>query len=395
MKKIAWIFKTSNQKLVFLGLFAFILNFILFSLKFYFSYQSNSLALRTESFNNLSDALNNALIFLAILYAHKPADVEHPYGHQRFEYISSLLLSLGLLYLAFSTFVTSIQKIYTSDFQPPQFTSTLYFLLLFSIFTKLLLFFLYLAFARKYTSLSLRVSAYDSLLDVISSFLVLLSLQTYQWLGYSLDAWLSILLTFFLFYTAYNILKETVSSLLGRGLAAEEVADIKEKILRFPSVLGCHDLLWHNYGKGQIYLSCHIELSSSLSLVKAHEIADIIEKYFYEKENISLLIHVDPYTPLTEEGEKYLKALNSFLETQWPQAILHEFRWKKNEQNTVQVKNEKGELPTFKKAQVRFELMFPFDAPQEDSHIKRELFTWSKEHFPDVELKLILERGLG
>ena len=94
-----------------------ILNVILFGAKFSVGVLTGSVAIRADAINNLSDAGSQMLSFVSFRISSKPADREHPFGHGRFEYVASLIVSFLILHIGLDLLVESIQKIISPE--PP------------------------------------------------------------------------------------------------------------------------------------------------------------------------------------------------------------------------------------------------------------------------------------
>jgi hypothetical protein len=88
--------------------------------------------------------------------------------------------------------------------------------------------------------------------------------------------------------------KSTLSPLLGEAPDKELVEYIRTKILSYPSVLGAHDLILHDYGPHKRFASVHVEMSAELGAMESHSIVDRIENDFLKNDNINMIIHMDP-----------------------------------------------------------------------------------------------------
>ena len=91
-------------------------NLLLFAAKFLIGLFAGSIAIMGDSFNNLSDMGSSSVTLLGIHLASKPADEDHPYGHERLEYITGLIISFLILLIGFNLGRESIMKIINQDF---------------------------------------------------------------------------------------------------------------------------------------------------------------------------------------------------------------------------------------------------------------------------------------
>lgn len=72
---------------------------------------SGSVSIMADAINSLSDTISSVLTLVGFYIAGKPADKEHPYGHERFEYISGMLVSLVITFIGFEFLTTSVDRI--------------------------------------------------------------------------------------------------------------------------------------------------------------------------------------------------------------------------------------------------------------------------------------------
>ena len=93
----------------FVGVFS---NLLLFTIKMIAGLISGSVAIIADSINNLSDMGSSVITLVGFKLANAPADEEHPYGHQRIEYISGLIVAIIIIYVGGSLLITSVEKIF-------------------------------------------------------------------------------------------------------------------------------------------------------------------------------------------------------------------------------------------------------------------------------------------
>ena len=93
------------------GIVGIIVNLILFAAKFVVGTLSGSIAITADAVNNLSDAGSSIISLVTFRISAKPADREHPFGHARIEYVSSLIVSIIILLIGYELFTSSLNKI--------------------------------------------------------------------------------------------------------------------------------------------------------------------------------------------------------------------------------------------------------------------------------------------
>ena len=253
---------------------------------------AGKIAVGADGMNNLTDCGSNVVSVIGFKMSGKPADKEHPFGHQRAETISALVIALIVLVVAVELAAQSVEKIISPT--ESEFSYWLVAVLAVSVAVKLFMFFLNRSLAKAVDSEALKATAADSISDAIATAAVLLSLLISQWTEFNLDGYMGAAVAVFIAFTGGSILKETVSRLLGKAPDADVVKKIGQKILSFEGVRGLHDLTVHSYGQNKLYATAHVEVDSRMPIMDAHDLADAIEKDFAADTDIALTVHIDP-----------------------------------------------------------------------------------------------------
>lgn len=267
-------------------------NFALFLLKTFIGIMAGSIAITADAVNNLSDSASSVITLVGFRLSGMPADEEHPYGHARFEYISGLVVSFLILALGLQFLITSVQKAISPE--QVRFNGVVAVILVLSILIKLWQGMFNKDIGKRIDSSALKATATDSLNDVITTAAVLLSAVIAHLTGLYLDGWMGILVAIFILVSGIRMIIETLNPLLGVAPDRSLVAGIQKRIMSYPSVLGMHDLIIHNYGPGRCFASAHVEVPASQDILVSHDIIDNIERDFATEMNIDLVIHLDP-----------------------------------------------------------------------------------------------------
>lgn len=290
------------------------------------------LSLMADGFNNLSDCGSSLMSLVSFKLSNKPADKEHPFGHERIEYVLSMVVAFLILMIAFELLKESIGKIVTPT--DLSFSIIIVAVLGVSILAKLSLFFYNSAVAKKINSQILKATAMDSLSDCISTSTVLVAILVGKFTGVNLDGYAGILVAGFVAYSGIGILKETMSHLVGKAPDKEIVDSIKERILAHGEVYGIHDLSVYTYGPNKYFASVHIELDASVDVLESHEIVDNIEQEFFEKTNIVLTGHLDPIVVNDDEVNQMRIKVAGIVTDIDKDFSMHDFRMVKGPNNT-------------------------------------------------------------
>lgn len=274
------------------GVLGGICNIFLFAVKLFIGISMKSIAIMSDAFNNLSDMGSCCVAVIGAKLSNRKPDREHPYGHGRFEYISSLIVSFLIMLVGFELFKSSFEKI--SNPEEIVFSLPLTIILVLSLLVKLWMYFAYSYIAKQINSTVMKATARDSINDVISTGAVIIATVIGYFLPFSIDGYIGVIVAAYIMYGGFNVAKETIDLLLGTPPSPELIEEISGEILKAEEICGIHDLIVHDYGPGRIFASVHAEIPESSDIVHAHEGIDEIERDVSEKLGISLVIHMDP-----------------------------------------------------------------------------------------------------
>lgn len=267
-------------------------NVLLCGFKMLVGFLTGSVAITADAINNLSDASSSIISLLGFKLSEKPADDEHPYGHGRYEYLSALTVAALVMVVGFEMVGSSLDKILNPA--PVDFGLFPVIVLVASILVKLWMALFNNKIGKRINSATLIATAKDSRNDVISTAAVLASAVISHFTSLQLDGWMGMAVALFILYSAYGLIVDSISPLLGDPPSAELVNSINEKILSYPGVLDTHDLIIHDYGPGRKFASVHVEMAAEANVLESHDIIDNIERDLSEEFGMLTSIHYDP-----------------------------------------------------------------------------------------------------
>ena len=314
--------RTSVGKLS--GIVGILNNLFLFVIKFVIGTIVHSVSIQADGVNNLTDAGSNIISILSFHLSNKPADKDHPFGHERTETITSLFVGILILVLGFETAKESISKVIHPGSIDFRLASVI--ILLVSIIVKFWMYTYNKKLSKTYDSSLLEATALDSISDVCGTTAVLVSTLLSPVLHFNLDGYMGIVVSGIIIYGAYGLLRDMINSLIGEAPDPELVHNIVDRIMAHPAILGVHDMMIHNYGPNKIFASAHVEVDSSKDIFETHDHIDNIEREVKENMNIDLVLHMDPVKvndPETElYREKVVEAIHQ-IDQKWG---FHDFR---------------------------------------------------------------------
>ena len=271
-------------------------NMLLSVLKLIIGLVTFSVAVMADALNNLSDAGASAISMLSFKLSSKPADRDHPFGHARIEYISSMIVSFIILLVGFEMLLDSGKRILgLAEGDSPDFSIAAVIILGASILGKLWLSLFQRKVGKKIDSTVIMAAATDSLSDCISTTAVLVSSIIVRITHIEIiDSIVGLGVSFLIIIAGARILNETKNSLLGEAPVEDMVRQIKAIVSEEKEVLGIHDLLVHNYGPGKFVASFHAEVDGSHDIFLLHDSIDNLERKLGEELGIQCTIHLDP-----------------------------------------------------------------------------------------------------
>ena len=314
--------RTSIGKLS--GIVGIFSNLFLFVIKFVIGTIVHSVSIQADGVNNLTDAGSNIISILSFHLANKPADKDHPFGHERTETIASLFVGILILVLGFETAKESISKVIHPGSIDFRIASVI--ILLISIIVKFCMYAYNKKLSITYDSSLLEATALDSISDVCGTTAVLVSTLLSPVLHFNLDGYMGIVVSEIILYGAYGLLRDMINSLIGEAPDPELVHNIVDMIMAHPAILGVHDMMLHNYGPNKIFASAHVEVDSSKDIFETHDHIDNIEREVKENMNIDLVLHMDPVKVNDPETELYRAKVVEAIHQIDPKWGFHDFR---------------------------------------------------------------------
>lgn len=273
-----------------------IVNILLTLTKFVFGLIYKSKVLVADGIHSLSDLATDIVSIYGSKLSLKPADTEHPYGHGKIEYLTSIVIGAVILALALSLLGNSLNAKTTIT------SNMVLYVTIFTILAKYLISRYILSKGVKYKSNLLIASGKESRSDVISSAIVIITyflskLSSYSKIFLYSDTIGTFIIGLIILKTAYRILKENIVSILGESEQDEEYLDkIREIILENSEVVNIEELNIIKYGH-YYQANITINMDSNVTLEDARVVSDRIKKKLINKKTrISYAkISINPY----------------------------------------------------------------------------------------------------
>ncbi len=308
------------------GAVGIICNCLLAAGKLIVGHMTSSMSITADGLNNLSDGASSIVTLLGFKLAEKPADRKHPYGHARIEYIAGLTVAVMILFIGLELGKSSVQKFINPA--PIEFSFTAVWVLCASILVKLFMMLFNLKMGRRINSNTLLATAADSRNDVMTTSAVLAASIVEHFYDVRIDGVMGIAVSLFILYSGIKLAGETMSPLLGEGANPELKKQITDYINGCPMVLGCHDLMVHDYGPGRRYASIHVEIDKNEDPMACHARIDRMERECLKNYGTHLVIHYDPVVTDDPEVNSTKRLVNTIIKVRDGRLTIHDFRMK-------------------------------------------------------------------
>lgn len=306
------------------GAVGIICNCLLAAGKLIVGHMTSSMSITADGLNNLSDGASSIVTLLGFKLAEKPADRKHPYGHARIEYIAGLTVAVMILFIGLELGKSSVQKFINPE--PIEFSFTAVWVLCASILVKLFMMLFNLKMGRRINSNALLATAADSRNDVMTTSAVLAASIVEHCYDVRIDGVMGIAVSLFILYSGVKLAGETMSPLLGEGANPELQKQITDYINGCPMVLGCHDLMVHDYGPGRRYASIHVEIDKNEDPMACHARIDRMERECLKNYGTHLVIHYDPVVTDDPEVNSTKRLVNTIIKVRDGRLTIHDFR---------------------------------------------------------------------
>lgn len=320
------------------GIFGIISNALLCVFKLIVGIIGNSITIIADAINNLSDAGSSVVTLVGFKLSATPPDKDHPFGHARYEYITSLLVSVTVLFIGILLLKSSIEKCISPE--EVSVNAYTYIVLGAAIVMKLVQMLIYIDFSKAINSGALKASAADSRNDVLTTLAVLISTVVIDVAGdkispkVSVDGIMGIAVSAFIIVSSILLVKEAISPILGEKPPKELVDKIIAKILSYDGVIGVHDLVVHSYGENHCFVVAHVEVPADVEITKSHDIIDNIEHDLWSEMHVRITIHMDPVDTKNKQLAELKLRAQTALANLDENLSLHDFRLVSGETHT-------------------------------------------------------------
>lgn len=280
--------KHEVSKVLWITLF---LNLLVALFKLGYGEITNTLSMIADGYHSLLDGSSNIIGLIALAFAVKPADYNHPYGHRKVEAVAAMAIS-GLLFLACYEIASGAYH----RFYNQQIPTVTFWSFLIMIGTMMINYGVSVYEHRKgieHHSQILTADSAHTRSDVFASLSVIVALIGAKFnLGY-LDLAAAGFIAIFVGYSGYKIVYESLTTLM--DTAQLDPKEIEKIALQVEGVQKCHHIRTRGHSSA-IYMDLNIHVDSKLNLERAHELTHEVIHRIKAKlpEVVDVVVHTEP-----------------------------------------------------------------------------------------------------
>lgn len=348
-----------------------IANVLLAGFKAVIGLVSNSIAIVLDAVNNISDAGSSLITIVGTKLAGKEPDKKHPFGYGRIEYLSAMIISVIVLYAGITSFVESVKQIIHP--KTPDYSAVSLIIVAVAVVVKIVLGRYVKSVGVKVNSDSLINSGEDATLDSVISASTLIAAGIFMLFDISLEAWLGAVISVVIIKSGLEMLKETISRILGESNDKELSKGIYDTVVSFPDVQGAYDLVLNNYGPDTWNGSVHIEVPDTYSADRLDQlIREITMKVIHEHKVVLTAIGVYSVNTRDEEIIQARKKVEEII-------FAHEY-----------IRQMHGFYLLKEQKMMRFDIVVSFDAKDRRA-VYKEVMADVQKKFPGYELQVAMD----
>ena len=348
-----------------------IANVFLAGFKAVIGLMTNSIAIVLDAVNNISDAGSSLITIVGTKLAGKEPDKKHPFGYGRIEYLSAMIISVIVLYAGITSFVESVKQIIHPE--TPEYNAVSLIIVAVAVVVKILLGRYVKSVGEKVNSDSLVNSGEDATLDAIISASTLVAAGIFLIFHVSLEAWLGAVISLVIVKSGMEMLRDTISRILGERNDAELAKAIHETVTGFPDVRGAYDLVLNNYGPDTWNGSIHIEVPDTCSAAQLDQLIREITMKVFQTHHV-ILTAVGVYSVNTKDAD-LIAAQKKVREI----VLSHEH-----------VRQIHGFYLLKKQKSMRFDIVISFDAGDRRA-VYKDVVDDVQKAFPNYELQVAMD----
>lgn len=286
----------NNEKIAIkVSVISIILNCLLTLIKFISGVISKSSAMISDSVHSLSDVLSTFVVIIGVKISNKKADSDHPYGHERIECVSAIILSGMLFIIGALIGINGIKNVTnSSNLVMPGVLALIASII--SIISKEAMYQYTIRVSKKINSAALKADSWHHRSDALSSIGSFIGILGSR-LGFKIfDPLASVIISLCIIKVSIDIFKDAIDKMVDKSCDKEVIDKVISVIEKNESVKNIDDIKTRQFGN-KAYVDVEISVDENLLLKDAHKVAEEIHNSVENEINIvkHCMVHVNPY----------------------------------------------------------------------------------------------------
>ena len=347
-----------------------IVNLLIAAIKVILGLLANSIAIISEGVNNASDALTSVLTLVGTKLAGKKPDKKHPFGYGRIEYLTSLIIAIAILITGFEMITSSVELIFNPE--PMDISIAALLAVAISAVIKFFLGIYTIKQGKRADSGALTAVGLDCRNDSFVSVVTIASAIIFLVFDFSIDAYVGIFTSLIILKAGFEVLKDTVSELLGKPGDEELAEKLYKEIRSTEGVLGAADMMLHNYGPDAYSGSVNIEMDHEMTVGEIYEILHALQLRIMYEHKVTMVFGIYAVDNDHEDVKAIRKTVADFVLAQEHVKSFHAVYLDPNS------------------PKIYCDLIVDYDLRDWDA-LREEFIAYMAERFPENEIVLTVE----
>lgn len=286
-------------------------NLILAILKIVIGAAVGSIAIISEGVNNASDSVTAVMTIVGTKLAAKQPTEKHPFGYGRIEYLTSLVISVLILFTGAELLKSSVTLIFHPEEISVSYLTVA--IIAVSALFKLLLGQYTIREGKRVDSGSLTAVGVECRNDSVVSVITIVSTLMYLVFHISLDAYAGILMVCIVLKAGFEVLRDTLSDLLGQSAEKEMAQKLYKMIRSEPIVLNAADMMLHNYGPDAYSGSVNVEIDHDKTVGEVYAALHALQLKIMHEMRIVMVFGIYAVDQDHEEVKQMRKEISAFV----------------------------------------------------------------------------------
>lgn len=347
-----------------------LVNLLLSAVKIAIGLAVSSIAIISEGANNATDCATSLLTIVGTKLAGKRPTKKHPFGYGRIEYLTSLIISGLILVTGFELLKSSVEL----ALHPAELKISVVTLVIIAVsaLVKLLLGGYTVRMGKKVDSGTLVAVGKDCQNDSLVSVVTIASALVFIIFRLSIDAYAGIITSAFVIKAGYDVLKDTVSELLGKPADSELAAKLYREIRSTPGVLNAADMMLHNYGPDSFSGSVNIELDRGKTVGEVYAVIHELQLRIMHEYGVTMVFGIYAVDNGSDAARKMRGEIAEFVRSREHITSYHAL------------------YLTPDRKQIYCDLVVDYELRDWDG-LRRDFTEYIASLYPDCELELVIE----